>query len=101
MAHIKMPADIDPTLFQLTDEEISNPFPILADLCKSYRLRDLQEALTGITNIILMQPGAFENPTDRAEFSRMMQKIGKVLEADYLIAINNLHMPVLSEKHIL
>lgn len=96
MKHPNTFLPIDHTLLQLTDDEVANPFPILTDLYKTYRLQDLQEALAGITDIMLLLPNAFKDPEDRADFRELMQKIEKALEADYVIALTYLKRPVLS-----
>jgi hypothetical protein len=87
----------DRTLPQLTEAEVLNPFPVIADLFRRYTLGELRELLYLLTDIVLAKDGAFSDPENRAAFLCIMNKLDGALQADYVIAKVHSQMPVFSD----
>jgi hypothetical protein len=75
----------DVPLLRLTDDEIADPYPVIANLCQEYTIADVREKLEGLKDIALCEDGIYNDSKKRASLIYFMKMLERALEANYLI----------------
>lgn len=74
----------DRVIVGLTEIEISNPYPVIEDLCDEYAVGKARAYLWNLVEIALMDE-SYNNPQNRIALLVWYRKMDKAIEATYVL----------------
>lgn len=84
MLPIIQPAEPDRVIIGLTEAEISDPYPVIEDLCEEYNVGQVLGRLWNLIEIALMDE-RYNNAQKRTDLLVWYKKMEKAVEATYAL----------------
>ena len=84
MLPLLQPISRDRIIARLTDSEISDPYPVLEDLCDEYNIGTVRSWLWSLVEIALVDD-RYNSPKNRMDLLIWYSKLEKALEAIYVL----------------
>lgn len=85
----------DRTLIRLTPDEISDPYPVIADFCNEYTPGQIREKLEELKDIAFCDDGIYNSQRKRADLIAFIKMLERTIEANHLITASNAGQTIL------